>query len=214
MTVSGLPFWTHFITTMLPLIEKLNLFSVVLASQSPRRTELLKNLGLTFQTFSPEIDEEDHNLHHSPAELVCTLSVRKAEKARDRFQHHLIIASDTTVVSEGKILNKPGSQQEAALMLNSLSGKTHSVLTGFAVLLPGNDEPFTGFSETRVTFSSLSHNEIEAYVVTGSPLDKAGAYGIQDGMVSAFISGIDGDFYTVMGFPVNAFYLKMKSILL
>jgi len=199
---------------MLPLIEKLNLFSVVLASQSPRRTELLRNLGLNFETFSPLIDEEDHDLHHSPSELVCTLSVRKAEKARERFQDHLIIASDTTVVSGGQILNKPGSPVEAIGMLKSLSGKTHSVLTGFAVVLPGKPEVITGFSETRVTFSSLSQNEIEAYTATGSPLDKAGAYGIQDGMVSALISGIEGDYYTVMGFPVNAFYQKMKSILL
>lgn len=198
---------------MLELISKLNTFPLILASQSPRRQELLKNLGLQFSVISPSIDEDDHSLSHDPAEMVKELSIRKAVKVQSENPDAVIIAADTTVAYDGHVLNKPSDSKEAEKMLVLLSGKTHSVFTGFTVLFPGSIKRISKTAETKVRFSVLSNEEIKSYIQTGSPLDKAGAYGIQDSMMSAFISGIEGDYYNVMGFPVNAFYQELKPLL-
>lgn len=198
---------------MLNLISKLNTFPLILASQSPRRQELLKSLGLQFSVISPSIDEDDHSLSHDPAEMVKELSFRKARKVQNQNPDSVIIAADTTVAYDGHVLNKPADSAEAEKMLVLLSGKTHSVFTGYSVLFPESKIKISRTIETKVRFSVLSPEEIKCYIGTGSPMDKAGAYGIQDSLMSAFISGIDGDYSNVMGFPVNDFYQQLKSVL-
>jgi len=198
---------------MTHLIGILNSFPVILASQSPRRQELLKNLGIIFSVISPSIDEDDHSLSHVPGEMVKELSYRKASKIQKDNPEAIVIAADTTVAIEGHVLNKPLNHEEAEKMLLLLSGKTHSVYTGYTVLLPESKLKISRSIETKVRFSVLSADEIKSYIETGSPMDKAGAYGIQDSLMSAFISSIEGDYYNVMGFPVNDFYQQLKPIL-
>lgn len=198
---------------MTHLITKLNTYQVILASQSPRRQDLLKNLGINFTVISPFIDEDDHSLSHVPAELVKELSFRKATKIHKDFPEAIVISADTTVAIDNQVLNKPSSRGEAELMLGKLSGKTHSVFTGYTLLFPDPKTKISRTVETKVRFSVLSKDEITSYVETGSPMDKAGAYGIQDSLMSAFISEIEGDYYNVMGFPVNDFYQQLKPIL-
>lgn len=196
---------------MTNLINLVNSFPVILASQSPRRQELLRNLGIRFSVISPSIDEDDHSLSHAPGEMVKELSIRKAQKIHLTHSDSIIIAADTTVSCNGLVLNKPGSSQDGFKMLLQLSGKTHSVFTGYTVIFPGTHQMITRTVETKVRFSVLSEDEIAGYLETGSPMDKAGAYGIQDSLMSAFISGIEGDYYNVMGFPVNDFYQQLKQ---
>ena len=173
---------------------------IILASQSPRRRELLERMGLTgFQVISPDVDE---NLGEElpPAELVSRLSRRKAQAvAAKAGQDALVIAADTVVALEGTILGKPADELAAFRMLSALSGARHQVYTGVTVLR--GEEAYTEYEVTDVTFRELSEGEIEDYIRTGEPMDKAGAYGIQ-GYGALFIEGIQGDYYNVMGLPV------------
>ena len=173
---------------------------IILASQSPRRRELLERMGLTgFRVVSPDVDE---NLGEElpPAELVSRLSRRKAQAVAQQVkQDALIVAADTVVALEGTILGKPADELSAFRMLTTLSGARHQVYTGLTVLR--GDEVCTEYEVTDVTFRELSEGEIEDYIRTGEPMDKAGAYGIQ-GYGALFIEGIQGDYYNVMGLPV------------
>ncbi len=173
---------------------------IILASQSPRRRELLERMGLTgFRVVSPDVDE---NLGDElpPAELVSRLSRRKAQAVAQQVkQDALIVAADTVVALEGTILGKPADELSAFRMLTTLSGARHQVYTGLTVLR--GEEICTEYEVTDVTFRELSEGEIEDYIRTGEPMDKAGAYGIQ-GYGALFIEGIQGDYYNVMGLPV------------
>ena len=173
---------------------------IILASQSPRRRELLERMGLTgFRVVSPDVDE---NLGEElpPAELVSRLSRRKAQAVAQQVkQDALIVAADTVVALEGTILGKPADELSAFRMLTTLSGARHQVYTGPTVLR--GEEVCTEYEVTDVTFRELSEGEIEDYIRTGEPMDKAGAYGIQ-GYGALFIEGIQGDYYNVMGLPV------------
>ncbi len=173
---------------------------IILASQSPRRRELLERMGLTgFRVVSPDVDE---NLGEElpPAELVSRLSRRKAQAVAQQVkQDALIVAADTVVALEGTILGKPADELSAFRMLTTLSGARHQVYTGLTVLR--GEEVCTEYEVTDVTFRELSEGEIEDYIRTGEPMDKAGAYGIQ-GYGALFIEGIQGDYYNVMGLPV------------
>lgn len=173
---------------------------IILASQSPRRRELLERMGITrFKTVSPDIDERAFD-GLPPEELVRRLSAEKAGAVADRVgDGAIIIAADTVVALDGTVLGKPGDDLEAFKMLSTLSGVRHQVYTGVTVLLGG--ERFTEHEVTDVTFRELSEQEIEQYVATGEPMDKAGAYGIQ-GFGALLIEGIQGDYYNVMGLPV------------
>ena len=173
---------------------------IILASQSPRRRELLERMGITrFKTVSPDIDERAFD-GLPPEELVRRLSAEKAGAVADRVgDGAIIIAADTVVALDGTVLGKPGDALEAFKMLSTLSGVRHQVYTGVTVLLGG--ERFTEHEVTDVTFRELSEQEIEQYVATGEPMDKAGAYGIQ-GYGALLIEGISGDYYNVMGLPV------------
>ena len=172
---------------------------IVLASQSPRRRELLERLGLPFRTLVPDIDERmDRPL--PPAELVAVISAEKARAAQALAgPEAIVIAADTVVALDGAVLGKPAGGADAARMLSALAGRTHHVYTGLTVLR--GERVRTVSEETAVTFRTLTEREITAYVRTGEPLDKAGAYGIQ-GYGALLVEGIRGDYYNVMGLPV------------
>ena len=173
---------------------------VILASQSPRRRELLARMGLSgFRTVVPDVDE-GACAAPDPGALVEELSLRKALAVRDREgPEPIIIAADTVVALEGAVLGKPADPADARRMLSALSGRRHQVYTGLTVLRGG--ERRTCHEVTEVTFRPLSEAEIDAYISTGEPMDKAGAYGIQ-GRGALLVEGIAGDYYNVMGLPV------------
>lgn len=169
---------------------------LILASASPRRKELLKLLNMPFTVQTVPVDEtmDTSDVYAQ----VAALSRRKAE-AVGAFPGKLTVAADTVVVLDGKVLGKPANQQEAAQMLRMLSGRAHQVMTGLAVLHTGGCLSHT--QVTQVHFRELSDEEIEGYVLSGDPMDKAGAYGIQSG-AAVFVEGIEGDYYNVVGLPV------------
>lgn len=179
----------------------------ILASKSPRRKEILENLGLDFEIITADCDEtcdlED------PSDYVTDLAVRKGTAVRDRLAQcgrmrddTLIIAADTVVVSDGKILGKPKNPEDAARMLHMFSGKTHSVISGIALL--GNSKIAARAETTVVRFDRIPEKELTQYIATSEPYDKAGAYAIQ-GFASLWITGIEGDYFNVVGFPVKCF---------
>lgn len=172
---------------------------IVLASQSPRRRELLGKMGLEFTTKSPEIDEEA--IHGLPAQaLVKALSREKAfHIAKDEDKDTIVIGSDTVVVLDGEILGKPADLQQAEEMISALSGRSHEVCTGVTVCQ--GDKVVSQAEVTQVTFRALTPEEVRQYVRTGEPMDKAGAYGIQ-GYGALLVEGIRGDYSNVVGLPV------------
>ena len=173
---------------------------IILASKSPRRRALLEQMGVRdFRIVTPDIDEHmDRGL--PPAELVRQISLEKAQAvAAQADRNTVVIAADTVVALDGVVLGKPADKEEAFRMLSLLSGNRHQVYTGLTVLR--GEQVFSQWEETAVTFRSLTAEEIEAYIATGEPMDKAGAYGIQ-GYGALFIEGISGDYYNVMGLPV------------
>lgn len=187
---------------------------IVLASGSPRREKLLKQLGLEF-TVCPSSVDEHFDPSDPPGHIAKELALRKARDVAPGFPNALVIAADTIVVFEGDILEKPASEQEAVEMLSRLAGNTHSVFTGVALAKTGPESNIRTetafFVETEVRFGMLTEDEIRSYVQSGSPMDKAGAYGIQDDWGALFVESIRGDYYTVVGFPLHAFYREMKS---
>ncbi|OQB16045.1 MAG: Septum formation protein Maf [Firmicutes bacterium ADurb.Bin193] len=173
---------------------------IILASASPRRTELLSRLGLKFEVKTPDSDETfDSSL--SVADNVKRIAHLKAVSVAQDFPDKIIIGADTVVSIGGEILGKPTDEADAANMLRRLSGRTHTVCTGCAVvrLCDGREELWC--ETTEVTFRSLSGSEIEAYINTGEPTDKAGAYGVQ-GLGAAFVTKINGDYNNVVGLPL------------
>ena len=189
---------------------------LILASASPRRAKILRNAGFDFEILPTEVDESVRR-RESAAEYVRRLAEEKARAAAHRlaakFQRDsaVIIAADTTVVLDEKILGKPTSLEDARAMLRRLSGRTHEVLTGLAVLpLPGRDAEIA-VESTRVTFARMTHREIEKYIASGEPFDKAGAYAIQ-GRCGRFITRIEGCYFNVMGLPLARLYSILCEI--
>ena len=174
--------------------------SVILASKSPRRQELLRLMGVPFTVEVADIDETMDPACAPEAE-VARISRAKADAVLHRTgaQSAVIIAADTIVVADGHILGKPATQAQAKQMLQMLSGRSHQVMTGLTVRQGARcvSEVVT----TQIRFRALRQQEIEAYVRTGEPMDKAGAYGIQ-GRACIFVSHLDGDYFNVMGLPV------------
>ena len=173
---------------------------IILASQSPRRKELLGQMGFKgFKINVPDVDETiEGNL--PPAMIVEELSLRKARAvAEDADEDDLIIAADTVVALDGAVLGKPEDEGSAFSMLSALSGNRHYVYTGVTVMQ--GEKVVTQHEMTTVTFRELDPEEISNYIATGEPMDKAGAYGIQ-GLGALLVSGIDGDYFNVMGLPV------------
>lgn len=173
---------------------------IVLASGSPRRKELLKMLGIDDFVVMPACGEEKPPEGAGPGETVTALSEAKAREVAGKVSgESLVIAADTIVWLEGRILGKPKSDENAAEMLRSLSGRTHEVYTGVTVIKNGT--VCSEYEVTSVCFRDISEEEIASYVKTGEPSDKAGAYAAQ-GLASLFVKKIDGDFFNVMGLPV------------
>ena len=171
---------------------------LILASTSPRRREILSMAGYRFTVLAPDVNEQAPGF--SPESLVQELSRRKAAAAAALAgPDDVILAADTVVVLDGRILGKPGDAVAAVQMLRSLSGKTHSVYTGFTI--SDKTTAVTRATTARVTMRDITQGEIDAYVATGSPLDKAGAYGIQEA-AGMFVQSLQGDFYTIMGLPI------------
>lgn len=182
---------------------------IILASKSPRRQELLK---LITDEFKIEVTDVDETLPEgiTPSQAVLTLSKIKALPLKSNKNYDdIIIGADTVVSIDGKILGKPQNKQHAKEMLKSLSGKTHSVFTG-VTLIKGEKE-LSFFEETKVTFHSLSDNEIDEYIKTNEPMDKAGAYGIQ-GYGALLVEKIEGDFFNVVGLPVSRINRELKTL--
>jgi len=185
--------------------------NIILASKSPRRKELLENIGLKFSVKPAEI-EEIHRGVESIGEIVIDLAEQKGEAVKAlMFHERLIIASDTIVVINGQILNKPDDRDHAFEMLRTLSGNVHSVFTSLYVSDAYKNAVVKEFTETKVEFFRMTDDQINAYLDTHEPFDKAGAYGIQ-GYGSKFIKKIDGCFFSVMGFPVPLFSQKMYEL--
>lgn len=171
---------------------------IILASGSPRRRELLRELGLNFEVYKPEVDET-RKPDELPEELCFRLSRMKALNAAKIFENSIIISADTIVVINSDILGKPKNCEDAFRMLSELQGKWHEVLTGISVSM--NDKIISYVEHTRVKFKALTEAEILEYLETGESDDKAGAYAIQ-GKGALLIERIDGDFYNVVGLPL------------
>jgi len=182
---------------------------IILASKSPRRAVLLQQMGIPFEVISVEISEESCILL-DPVQLVVALSKLKAEAVVHDIVEGLIIAADTIVYINREILGKPKDNHEAREMLQKLSGKTHEVFTGFT-LLQVRGKQLSDVERTTVTFRTLESWEIDDYVESGGPLDKAGGYGIQD-RSGLFVDRIEGCFYNVVGFPLTKFYEGLKQL--
>ena len=189
---------------------------LVLASASPRRQELLRNAGIFFTVYPtniPELPRPGEN----PRDCAERLAREKAQAALRQQPGKVVLAADTIVVVEGEILGKPRDQGDARRMLHLLSGRAHQVTTGvcLAGLRTGNQKLETGFEDTRsestvVTMTTLSDADIHSYIVSGEPMDKAGAYAIQ-GMASRWIPRIDGDYFNVVGLPVGLVHTMLKE---
>ena len=180
---------------------------LILASQSPRRRELLSMVGLEFEIITADIDETmDTSL--SVEEAVARVCEKKAAAVGVSHPDDLIIAADTIVVVDGVVLGKPHSEEEARAMLRRLSGRSHTVMTAYCLWQNGQWD--THVEQTHLRFRTLSDAEIDAYVATGSPMDKAGAYGIQD-QAGIFVESLDGDYYNVMGLPLCALVQGLRK---
>ena len=173
---------------------------IILASQSPRRRELLERMGISDFLIRPAQGEENFDPSLTPAQLVEALSRQKAEEiSAGAGPEDIVIAADTIVYLDGVILGKPKDTADAARMLAALSGREHTVYTGVAVLRGG--ETRQAAEHTAVRFRTLTPEEIARYIATGEPMDKAGAYGIQ-GRGALFVAHLDGDYFNVMGLPL------------
>jgi septum formation protein len=187
---------------------------LVLASQSPRRAALLRHVGFSFSTVVPNVDEDSVDTTLDPARYVEDLALMKARRGAELVgEPAIVIGSDTTVVLDGAVLNKPADADDACRMLRTLSGRTHTVYTGLALVAgPTGTHTLVTSRATQVTFRGLDDEEIRAYVATGSPLDKAGAYGIQDDFGAVFVSRVDGCYYTIVGLPLELLYTSLRTI--
>jgi len=181
---------------------------LILASQSPRRKELLERLGIEFTVITADIDETVAE-GQTPEDTVLDLAARKAQTVFAGHPEAVVLAADTIVYHRGQILGKPKNISQAVKMLRALSGRIHEVYTGGWILGPGVSEYFC--EKTLVEFYPLSEEEILEYVSGGEPFDKAGGYGIQ-GLGALLVKGIEGDFYNVMGLPIGRVSRILREI--
>lgn len=183
---------------------------LVLASASPRRKHLLHVMGLNPVIHPADIDETELE-NESPEAMVKRLALDKASAVAPLHPEALVIGSDTTVVLDGAVLGKPASKAEASTMLRRLSGRSHQVMTSIALVHADTKRSVVDVEVTEVTFDELTDPQIDRYVEGGSPMDKAGAYGIQDDQGAFFVRHIEGDFYTVMGLPLNKLHRLART---
>ncbi len=180
----------------------------ILASKSPRRIELLQRLIPEFEIV-PSTVEEIIPKNKSFSEIACDIAEQKVKNVGKNYLNEVILGFDTIVVVDDKIFGKPKSRNDAIEMLKALSGKKHLVITGCAVKYKDQIDKF--YQQATVNFANLSIEEIETYIETGEPFDKAGAYGIQ-GFGARYIKSIEGDFYAVMGLPISKLYQYLKGL--
>jgi len=177
---------------------------LILASSSPRRKEILLAVNWPFEAIAANIDESRRDSEDA-LPYVKRLAETKARAVAARFSSGLVLGADTVVVAENEILGQPREPNEARRMLKLLSGKWHEVLTGVCLMRAQNGQAVIDHEITRVRFASLSDSEIDWYVATGEPLDKAGAYAIQ-GRAGLFIEEIEGDYFNIVGLPIRLIY--------
>jgi septum formation protein len=182
---------------------------IILASGSPRRAEILQKGGVSFDIDVGEY-EEDMTEQIPPLELAQKLALGKALAVSPRHSDALIIGADTFIVFDGQILGKPHTAEKAREMLHMLSGNTHTVLTGYAIVDTTSDAQVTGVSVSAVSFRTLSDSEIENYIASGEPLDRAGAYAIQGG-AAGFVKRIEGDYLGIMGLPLATIIEELSA---
>lgn len=189
----------------------LSLPEIVLASGSPRRSEILTSVGWSFVKDVADVDESERE-GESPEDYVRRLSLEKASAVAKRNEDRIVLGADTTVVIGGSIIGKPIDLDDAARMLRLLSGNWHEVLTGVSLVKSSGGEvaSSTDLQRTRVKFSELSDSEIDFLVRFGEPLDKAGAYAVQ-AQAALFIEGIEGDYWNVVGLPISLVYEMIRK---
>jgi septum formation protein len=185
---------------------------VVLASGSPRRRKLLKQMNLNFKVLKVDVDES-FKKNEKPVRIVKRLAESKLSKAISMKAKGIIITADTIVALKGQVIGKPCDKKDAEKILKLLSGNTHVVYTGFSVYNSRNGKMITDYEKTFVTFRDLTINEIREYISGGSPMDKAGAYGIQDDYGAVFIRKINGCYYNVVGLPLTKLYQTLLRII-
>jgi len=182
---------------------------LILASASPRRRKILELSGALFDVLPSEFEERMVE-GESADEMVLRLSAGKARDVASGYPDALVIGADTSVVLDDEILEKPADADHASHMLARLSGRSHAVKTGVTLVHAATEREASFLEQTHVTFSSLTDIQIEEYAATGSPLDKAGSYGIQD-EGALFVERIEGDFYSVMGLPLNRLHRELYA---
>ncbi len=183
--------------------------TIILASASPRRKELLERLGLKFQV-EPSNYQENIDSRLEPHELARKISLEKAGIVASRHRNAIVIAADTFIIIDDRILGKPRTEDEARKMLQLINGKSHLVITGFSIVDSSSRRTLSRSVETIVFVRDLSPAEIDAYVATKEPLDKAGAYAIQ-GLGAVIIERIEGDYFNVVGLPLSALTEALKE---
>ncbi|WNJ21144.1 Maf family nucleotide pyrophosphatase [Pontibacter sp. G13] len=182
---------------------------LVLASKSPRRHQLLADAGFEFEIVGRDVEEIIYDDIH-PRAVAVMISENKAKAYDDLCGDNIVITADTIVTIKDKVLGKPADLKEATRMLKMLSGKSHHVITGVTLFHKGRFRSFS--DETKVTFRDLRDSEIDYYVENYRPLDKAGAYGIQEWIGMVGVDHIEGDFYNVMGLPLGKLYLELMQM--
>ncbi|MGN0015549.1 MAG: Maf family protein [Candidatus Gastranaerophilaceae bacterium] len=184
---------------------------IILASTSPRRRELLSKLNIDFEVVSPSFDEDSFKISTNPLSIE-NLSLLKAKSISTKLTvSAFVISADTVVICDNKIMGKPKSEEEAFFMLKTLSGNTHHVITGVAVIDTEKSKEYSAHGITYVTFNDLSDEDIMNYIKDKKPFDKAGAYGIQE-LPDNFVKMLDGEFDNVMGLPTKILINMLKSI--
>lgn len=184
---------------------------VILASKSPRRVEILEKIVKEFEVVQSNFDENTIDFKGDIAKYVKDLSRNKAIEVSKRLNEpSIVIAADTVVFQNGKVLEKPKNEEDAFSMLSSLSGNTHKVYSGICLINTYDDTVVTDCDCTEVKFSELNPRQIRNYINSGEPMDKAGAYGIQ-GLGGAFVERIEGCYYNVMGLPLNKLYKALEN---
>jgi septum formation protein len=186
-------------------------YPLLLASNSPRRQQLLRDAGFDF-TVKVKPTEEDYPVDMPAVEVPVFLARKKAEAFRSELNGQIILTADTIVVIDGEILNKPADSEEASIMLNKLSGRQHQVMTGVCIMTDERTETFVDIA--NVFFKELTEEEINYYILTCKPFDKAGSYGVQDFIGMVGIPRMEGSYFTVMGLPVHKVYEELKKYIL
>lgn len=183
---------------------------IILASTSPRRKQLLAQKGIIFEAIASDY-EEDMTLPLPPRELAMHLALGKAQSVAHRQKNTIVIGADTFIVLDSEVLGKPKTIERAREMIRAMNGRSHSIITGFAIIDTDSGKTFTDTVETKVYFKTLSDEYIEEYLAVSDALDRAGAYAIQEHGGNMLIERFEGDFANAMGFPVDAVLQTLKE---